>query len=115
MSIRAMTGAGEAFFISLAPAILVDSAPESRKTCYIGLLMAMIGVGTASGFVYGEVVSDMAGAWYWPFTLLGIAMSALSLLMLFTYRDPKFLIKNEEEIKSLYLDEDVDENDFEEP
>ena len=57
--------------------------------------MAMIGVGTASGFVYGEVVSDIAGEWYWSFTLLGFAMIALSLIMLFTYRDPKFMIKQE--------------------
>ena len=39
--------------MSLAPVLLLTVAPESRKTLYLGLLYAMIGVGTAVGFVYG--------------------------------------------------------------
>ena len=59
--------------------------------------MAMIGIGIAVGFVYGELVASLTGAWYWPFTFLGLAMVVLTVVMLFSYRDPKFLIKKEEE------------------
>ena len=55
--IRLLTGLGEACFMSLAPTILTIVAPPARKTCYLGLLFAMLGVGTALGFIYGQLVA----------------------------------------------------------
>lgn len=55
--LRALTGVGEAAFISLAPTVIVDSAPDSRKTIYMGIFFAIIPVGFASGTVYGEVIA----------------------------------------------------------
>ena len=63
----------------------------------------MIGVGTAVGFVYGQVAADATGTWYWPFIFLGLAMAVLNLIMLFAERDPELMLKRETERESLLV------------
>ena len=93
--LRALTGVGEAGFISLSPAVIVDSAPPNRKTIYMGIFFVFIPVGTAIGFIYGELMAEITGDWSWGFAFLGLIMAGLTLLMGMSYPDPKYAVRKE--------------------
>ena len=46
------------------PAIIDDQAPTEKKGLWLGLLFACIPIGTALGYFYGPIVSEIFG---WPF------------------------------------------------
>ena len=95
--LRALTGVGEAGFISLAPAVIVDSAPANRKTVYMGIFFVFIPVGVAIGFIYGELIAEITGDWTWAFAVLGFIMAGLTILIGLTYPDPKFAVRKDTE------------------
>jgi MFS family permease len=94
------TGVGEAAFIATAPAVVVDTAPASKKTTYLGILMAIAPAGVAFGFIFGEAVSQAFGSFRYPFFFLGLIMGVQILVFVFSYKDPKYLVRGEAEINA---------------
>lgn len=90
---RSLTGIGEASFICLAPPVIIDIAPEGRKNLWIGLFFIGNVLGNAFGFVFGEVMTNLFGAWYYAFFIESLIMLPLLLASLFNYKDPKFYAK----------------------
>ena len=66
---RILTGAGEAAFCPLVPALILKTAPTSRKSLYLGVFYSMITVGQAFGYLYGEFIVSVTGSWRWAFCI----------------------------------------------
>lgn len=64
---RSVSGAGEASFVCLAPPYILDNAPGKSKTIWIAIFYSALSIGSAVGYVYGNLVSEVMGGWYWPF------------------------------------------------
>lgn len=64
---RAVSGAGEASFVCLAPPYILDHAPSGSKTTWIAIFYSALSIGNAIGYVYGNLVNELLGGWYWPF------------------------------------------------
>jgi MFS family permease len=84
---------GEGAFVSMAPPFIIMLAPPEKKTLFIAIFYAAMPVGTAIGFVYGQIVAEALGAWFWPFVFEGAAMCVLLVLAVIMYKDPAFLIR----------------------
>ena len=92
---RCLTGVGEASFICLAPPVILGSAPVGKGNLWIGIFYVATVLGYALGFVYGAQVSNLFGAWFYPFFIEAIAMLPFILLFLFNYKDPNLYAKSE--------------------
>ena len=92
---RAITGVGEASFVCLAPPVILDCAPNEKRTIWIGIFYSATPLGYALGFVYGAQVSAGFGAWFYPFIIETFLMLPFIAVSLFSYKDPKFYAKKE--------------------
>lgn len=80
---RCLVGVGEAAYGPVAPAMLSDLYPVSRRGKIMAWFYMAIPVGSALGFVIGSQVAEVAG-WRWAFLVAvfpGLALGALCFLM----------------------------------
>lgn len=90
---RSLTGVGEASFVCLAPPYILDSAPAQSKTLWLSVFYSGVPVGYALGFIYGAIISNALGAWWYPFIIEGIVMIPLVVVALIAYKDPAMMVK----------------------
>lgn len=72
---RALVGVGEASFCSLAAPLIDDAAPAGSKSTWLALFFMCIPSGVAFGYVFGGLVSTIAGTWRAPFLLEALLMA----------------------------------------
>lgn len=96
---RALSGVGEASFISLAPPIILDNASEKNKSTWIAIFYSTIALGYAVGYLYGGFTVDLIGSWRWAFGIEGIIILPIILICIFSEKDPKMLAKRKEKKK----------------
>lgn len=86
---RCLVGIGEAAYGPLAPAVISDLYPESRRGSVMSWFYLAIPVGSALGFVLGGLVADTLGlGWRWAFYVLvppGVLLAIICLFM----KDPR--------------------------
>jgi len=81
---RCMVGIGEAAYGPVAPTVLSDMFPVSRRGTIMALFYMAIPVGSAIGFLYGGVIADSSLGWRWAFYLVvppGILLGVLCFFM----------------------------------
>jgi len=78
---RAAVGIGEAAYVAIAPALLSDLFPASRRGRVLSVLNMAIPVGSALGYVVGGLVSQRYG-WRAVFFVAGIPGILLAALVL---------------------------------
>jgi MFS transporter, Spinster family, sphingosine-1-phosphate transporter len=78
---RAVVGVGEASYATIAPAIIDDLAPASRKGAWMSVFYAAVPIGSAFGYLIGGKVSDALG-WRSAFFVAGGPGLAAALLCL---------------------------------
>jgi MFS family permease len=83
---RALVGIGEAAYGTIAPALLADYFPASRRGRVMAIFFCAIPIGSALGYVVGGLVDAHFG-WRMAFFVAGIPGLALAALTL-TLRDP---------------------------
>lgn len=54
---RTLTGAAEGAFMSMGPPIVMKIAPKGKTSLYLGVFYASLPLGTALGFIYGQIVA----------------------------------------------------------
>lgn len=96
---RALSGVGEASFISLAPPIILDSASEKNKSTWIAIFYSTIALGYAVGYLYGGFIVDILSSWRWAFGIEGLLVIPVVLICIFSQKDPKMLAKRKEKKK----------------
>lgn len=84
---RCFVGVSEAAYAPIAPTLLADLYPESRRGLILSFFYAAIPVGSALGYTFGGLVSD-ALSWHWAFILLAPPGIAAGIVALF-YKDPR--------------------------
>jgi len=67
---RAVVGVGEASYATIAPAIIDDLAPSSRKGAWMSVFYAATPIGSALGYLVGGKVADALG-WRAAFFVAG--------------------------------------------
>lgn len=92
---RWLAGFGESFFICLVPPFLLDSAPIEKRTKWIGIYYSAQPLGYALGIVYGTQISNLFKGWYYPFIIETVVMVPFIILLLLSYKDPKYYAKKE--------------------
>jgi len=86
LAARASVGVGEAAYVTIAPSLLADYFPASRRARVMAIFFCAIPVGSALGYVVGGLVDKHYG-WRAAFFVAGIPgllLAALCLLL----RDP---------------------------
>jgi MFS family permease len=86
LAARAAVGIGEAAYGTIAPSLLADFFPESRRGRVMAVFFCAIPVGSALGFIVGGLVDAHFG-WRMAFFVAGVpglALAALTVMM----RDP---------------------------
>lgn len=83
---RAAVGIGEAAYGTIAPALLADYFPASRRGRVMAVFFCAIPIGSALGYIVGGLVDAHFG-WRMAFFVAGIPGLALAALTL-TLRDP---------------------------
>ena len=83
---RASVGIGEAAYVTIAPSLLSDYYPATRRGRVMAIFFCAIPVGSALGYVVGGLVDAHFG-WRMAFFVVGIPGLALAALCL-TLRDP---------------------------
>jgi len=86
LAARAAVGIGEAAYGTIAPSLLADFFPQSRRGRVMAVFFCAIPIGSALGFIVGGVVDAHFG-WRAAFFVAGVpglALAALCLMM----RDP---------------------------
>src|SRR5450755_2527161 len=86
LAARAAVGIGEAAYGTIAPSMLADFFPESRRGRVMAVFFCAIPVGAALGFIVGGLVDAHFG-WRMAFFVAGVpglALAALTVLL----RDP---------------------------
>jgi len=86
LAARSAVGIGEAAYGTIAPSLLADFFPESRRGRVMAVFFCAIPIGAALGFIVGGLVDARYGwrAAFFVAGIPGIALAVLSLLM----RDP---------------------------
>jgi MFS family permease len=95
---RAAVGIGEAAYGTIAPSLLADYFPASRRGRILAVFFCAIPVGSALGYVLGGLVDAHFG-WRMAFFVAGIPGLALAGLCLLL-RDPPRGIQDTEEVAS---------------
>jgi MFS family permease len=80
-SARALVGVGEAAYGTIAPALLADFFPLSRRGRIFAIFFAAIPIGSAAGYVVGGLVEQHLG-WRAAFWVAGAPGLLLALLVL---------------------------------
>jgi MFS family permease len=101
---RALTGIGEASFVSLAPPYIMDISPPELKSIWLSIFALSISLGGSFGFIYGNITSSQLGGWYWPFIIESIAALPLIILGFFVYKDPVFMVRSSRAESKLLID-----------
>lgn len=86
LAARLCVGIGEAAYGPVAPTLISDMFPVSRRGAMLAYFYIAIPVGTALGYFFGGIVTKFA-TWHWAFIWTappGIALAVLALWM----RDP---------------------------
>ncbi|CAI9304220.1 unnamed protein product [Lactuca saligna] len=85
---RMLVGVGEASYIGLAAPLIVENAPVSQRTLWLGIFHISVPAGVAIGDVYGGLVGSGLGWRYaffgeailmLPFAILGYVMKPLQM------------------------------------
>lgn len=86
---RCFVGIGEAAYGPLAPAVISDMYPVSRRGSVMSWFYMAIPVGSALGFALGGIIASSMGlGWRWAFYLMvppGLILAAICLFM----KDPR--------------------------
>lgn len=107
---RSLTGIGEASFVALAPPYIIDLAPSNNKSMWLAIFYSTLSVGNSLGFIYGNVVSNALGGWYWPFLIESFLMLPLIVLTFLLHKDKKFLVRRQNRSPTmLYQESDTDD------
>jgi len=83
---RSGVGVGEAAYGTIAPALLADTFPLSKRGRVLSIFFCAIPVGSAAGYVLGGFMNEHFG-WRAAFWIAGLPGLVLSVLVLFV-RDP---------------------------
>ena len=86
---RFLAGAGQASFISFAPAIIDKASPLGSASLYMGIYFMAIYIGSALGFVLGGMFTSWGSARY---MYLGWAVLALPFVSFFYINRDRFLV-----------------------
>jgi MFS transporter, Spinster family, sphingosine-1-phosphate transporter len=78
---RAFVGVGEASYATIAPTLIDDLAPPSKKGRWMAIFSAALPLGFALGYVVGGAVEQLHG-WRWAFFVAGGPGIVLALLCL---------------------------------
>lgn len=100
---HAIVGIGEASFGILAPTLVADLFPESKRGRILGVFYLAIPVGTALGYILGGHIGQIHG-WRAPFYLAGAPGILLAIAIAFLPEPPRGLqdsIPETEERKSI--------------
>ncbi len=84
---RALVGVGEAGYGPIAPTLIADYFPQSRRSAVLSWFYAAIPVGSALGFILGGLVAAAWG-WQWAFYVVvppGLILAAACYFM----REPR--------------------------
>lgn len=84
---RALVGIGEAAYVTIAPSLLADYFPRSRRGRAFAVFFCAIPVGSALGYIFGGLIEKHFG-WRYAFFIGGLPGLVLSVLTLFL-PDPK--------------------------
>jgi MFS family permease len=84
---RAVVGVGEASYVTIAPTIIDDVAPPTRKGRWLAIFYAAIPIGSALGYLLGGAVQHATGDWRQSFFIAGVPGLGLGFLCLLI-RDP---------------------------
>lgn len=101
---RSVSGAGEASFVCLAPPYILDNAPGKSKTTWIAIFYSALSIGSAVGYVYGNLVNEMMGGWYWPFYFESLFVIPFIVVCVFGKKE-KLKVETEENEKSEKIEE----------
>ena len=93
---RLIIGAGRAGFGCLAQPIILDSAPHERRAIWIVIYYSSSPIGVAIRYIYGAQASNALGNWFYPFVVETFIMIPLVVVLLISYKDPKFYAKKED-------------------
>jgi predicted MFS family arabinose efflux permease len=85
---RAAVGVGEAAYGTIAPALLADFFPRTRRGRVFAIFFAAIPIGSALGYVVGGLVDRYFG-WRQAFFVAGVPGLVLAMLALRLYDPPR--------------------------
>ncbi len=86
---RAVVGVGEASYVTIAPTIIDEVAPPSRKGSWLAIFYTAIPVGSALGYLVGGAIQHATGDWRTSFFVAGGPGILLGLLCLLIHDEPR--------------------------
>lgn len=92
---RAVSGIGEASFVTLAGPIILEIAPASKKNLWISIYCTALTIGFALGYVITPPIENVFGGWYYLFYLEAIVSIPFIVIPIIAYKDPRLIIKSE--------------------
>lgn len=99
---RGMSGVGEVSFACLGPPLVLEYAPQDKKTVWIAVFYAAIAMGFSFGYIFGATIYSYFGAWYYPFYFESLIIFILCLFSLFAEKEDRLLtLQSSQSPKSL--------------
>ncbi|XP_075132002.1 protein spinster homolog 1-like [Leptodactylus fuscus] len=91
LTMRALVGAGEASFSTIAPSVIADLFVADQRSRIFAFFYLTIPVGCGLGYIVGsQVVSAAGGDWHWAFRVTpGLGVIAVLLLLVFVKEPPR--------------------------
>jgi len=100
-SLRALVGVGEAAYGTIAPALLSDHFPRTRRGRIFSIFFAAIPIGSAAGYILGGIVGKHYG-WRAAFWIAGAPGILLALLVLAVREVPRG--QNDEAVEKVVVE-----------
>ena len=82
---RILSGIGDGTFSTLAPTLLSDYFPPTKRSLILTIFLSISNIGSAIGFVVAGSLGDLVG---WRYTCVILGLPGLFALLLFVFADP---------------------------
>jgi len=89
MAARALVGIGEASYVTIAPTLIDEIAPENRRGSWLAVFFTAIPVGSALGYLLGGLVEHATGSWRSAFFVAGVPGLLLAAVCLLIVEPPR--------------------------
>ena len=86
---HAIVGIGEASYATIAPTLIADSFPPSKRGRMLSIFFLGLPVGSAAGYFVGGYLAHYFSSWRAPFMAAGIPGFVLALLLWFLPEPPR--------------------------
>jgi len=87
LAARSFIGIGEASYATIAPSLISDTFPQSRRGTALGIFFAALPLGYAVGYIAGGVLSTHFDSWRIPMFIVGVPGLIMALAVL-VMREP---------------------------